>query len=142
MKFFSNSVNDTIKIAKEFAATLKKGQVILLDGDLGAGKTHFAKGIAQGLGVTDTVTSPTFTLHNSYQGRDVTLNHFDFYRICDQQEVEILGLSDFFYDKSAICLVEWWQNVKGLLPKKTIKVTLSVTGENTREITIDENACD
>ena len=138
MKIISNSVEETIKIGKEFAQTLKGGLVVLLDGDLGAGKTHFSKGVGLGLGVKDVITSPTFTIHNLYNGERLVLNHFDFYRIEEEEEAQQLGLDEIFYDQNAISIVEWWQNIKGLLPTKTINVTIRKTGENQREITINE----
>ena len=82
MKYISNSVEQTMDIAMQFAATLNGGETVLLSGDLGAGKTHFAEGVARQFGIDEVVTSPTFTLHNCYQGR-LALNHFDFYRIDD-----------------------------------------------------------
>lgn len=138
MKIISNSVEETIKTGCDFARTLCGGEVILLDGDLGAGKTHFSKGVAQGLGITEIVTSPTFTLHNVYQGERYVLNHFDFYRIEEEEEAQQLGLDEIFYDSNGICLVEWWQNVKGLLPTKTRRVSITAISDTAREIRIDE----
>ncbi|MBR5250590.1 MAG: tRNA (adenosine(37)-N6)-threonylcarbamoyltransferase complex ATPase subunit type 1 TsaE [Clostridia bacterium] len=138
MKVISNSVEETINIGKEFAKKLKGGAVVLLDGDLGAGKTHFSKGVGLGLGVNDVITSPTFTIHNLYNGTCYVLNHFDFYRIEEEEEAQQLGLDEIFYDKNAISIVEWWQNVKGLLPANTIKVAIVKMGENQREIIINE----
>lgn len=135
MKYISNSVEQTIDIAMQFAETLKGGETVLLSGDLGAGKTHFAKGVALQFGIDEVVTSPTFTLHNCYQGR-LTLNHFDFYRIDDPEEVAILGLDELFSVSDGVALIEWSQNVKSLLPSKCIVVTVSKTGENSREIDI------
>lgn len=135
MKYISNSVEQTIDIAMQFAETLKGGETVLLSGDLGAGKTHFAKGVARQFGIDEVVTSPTFTLHNCYQGR-LTLNHFDFYRIDDPEEVAILGLDELFSVPDGVALIEWSQNVKSLLPSKCIVVTVSKTGENSREIDI------
>jgi len=138
MKIISNSVEETINIGKEFAKKLNGGAVVLLDGDLGAGKTHFSKGVGLGLGVKDVITSPTFTIHNLYNGERFVLNHFDFYRIEEEEEAQQLGLDEIFYSDKGISIVEWWQNVKGLLPTNTIKVTIVKTGENQREITINE----
>lgn len=135
MKYVSNSVEQTMDIAMQFARTLKGGETVLLCGDLGAGKTHFAKGVARQFGVDEVVTSPTFTLHNCYQGR-LTLNHFDFYRIDDAEEVAILGLDELFSTPDGVALIEWSQNVKSLLPSKCIVVNVSKTGENSREIDI------
>ena len=131
----SKCVNDTIKTGEDFAKKLKGGEVVLLRGDLGAGKTHFVKGAARGLGVTQTVTSPTFTLHNIYEGAKLTLNHFDFYRISEEEAAE-LGLEEYFNRADGVCFIEWAENIAGLLPKNNIIVNISVIGDNEREITI------
>lgn len=133
--FTSRSVDDTIKFAYEFSQSLCGGETILLGGDLGAGKTHFVKGLAQGLGVDDVITSPTFALHNSYEGR-LTLNHFDFYRLDDPAEAEILGLAEFFGAPNSVSAIEWSQNVAPLLPPNCIRVDIVRTGENSREIIV------
>lgn len=133
--FVSNCVDDTKKIAKNFAAQLNGGDVVVLGGELGAGKTAFSKGVAEGLSVSANVTSPTFAIHNVYQGR-LRLDHFDFYRL-DEAEAEALGLNEFFGDKNAVSLIEWWTNIRYLLPKKCIFVDIKKTGEEEREITID-----
>ena len=133
-EFISNSVTETERFAENFAKTFTGGEVILLHGDLGAGKTHFVKGLAKGLGVDDVITSPTFALHNSYNGR-LTLNHFDFYRIDNSEEVAILGLDEFFYDKHAVSAIEWSENIKDLLPRDCINVTIDKLDENSRRIT-------
>lgn len=135
MKYISHSVEQTMDIAEKFAETLHGGETVLLKGDLGAGKTHFAKGVARSLGVDDVVTSPTFTLHNSYGGR-LTLNHFDFYRIDDCEEVAILGLDELFSVPDAVALIEWSENVARLLPSKVITVIVTKLGDNEREIEI------
>lgn len=126
---------DTEYFAESLAETFTGGEVLLLHGDLGAGKTHFVKGLAKGLGIEEVITSPTFALHNSYSGR-LTLNHFDFYRIEDSEEVAILGLDEFFYDKHGVCAIEWSENVNDLLPKHCIDVTIEKIDDNTRKITI------
>ena len=100
-QFVSKSVEQTEKIAQDFGATLNGGEVVLLFGEMGAGKTHFVKGLAKGLDVDDIITSPTFALHNQYFGR-LVLNHFDFYRVDDPTEAEMLGLDEFFYDENGV----------------------------------------
>ena len=132
--FITNSFEQTKQVAYDLAKTFVGGEVVLLDGDLGAGKTVFAKGVAQALGVCQEVTSPTFAIHNSYNG-SLVLNHFDFYRL-DESEAEMLGLDEFFGDKNGVCLVEWWSNIVGLLPKNCIKVCIEKIDENTRKIDI------
>ena len=135
--FSTKSSDETEKLAEEFARTLVAGDVVLLNGDLGAGKTHFAKGLARGLGVCDVVTSPTFALHNSYRGSSLMFNHFDFYRVESAQEVEMLGLHEFFCDKSGVCAIEWSENVRELLPAKSIVVNIETVSDNARKITIE-----
>lgn len=112
MKFLSHNVEETYKIAEQVASNLKGGEVILLNGDLGAGKTTFTKGLAKALGVKDTVTSPTFTYVKEYDGR-LKLYHFDMYRVGDADEVYELGLEEYFY-KGGVVVVEWnkFDNIK------------------------------
>ena len=134
-EFISKSVLETEDYAEQLASTFVGGEVLLLHGDLGAGKTHFVKGLAKGLGIDDVITSPTFALHNSYVGR-LTLNHFDFYRIEDSEEVAILGLDEFFYDKQGVSAIEWSENIRDLLPKGCINVTIDKIDDGTRKITV------
>ena len=132
----TNSQQQTEDFAEQFATTLIGGETILLNGDLGAGKTHFVKGIAKGLGIDDVITSPTFALHNQYEGGRLVLNHFDFYRIMDPAEAEILGLNEFFGDKSSVSCIEWSENITELLPRDCIIVTIEKLGDTSRQITI------
>lgn len=131
----TKSVKETEKFAQQFANKLSGGEVLLLKGDLGAGKTHFVKGLAKGLGIKDVVTSPTFALHNEYHGR-LTLNHFDFYRIENSEEVEMTGLNELFYDKNAVSAIEWSERIPELLPTGCITVQIDKTDENVRQITV------
>lgn len=133
----TNSEEETESFAERFADTLAGGEVLLLQGELGAGKTHFVKGLARGLGVNDVVTSPTFALHNEYSGR-LTLNHFDFYRIEDSYEVEITGLNELFYDKTAVAAIEWSERVADLLPPHCITVQIDKLGDAVRRLTISQ----
>lgn len=134
--YYSSSVEDTINIAKQFTSSLPSGSCVLLSGDLGAGKTHFVKGMALALGISDTITSPTFTLHNCYYGT-LTLNHFDFYRIDDEEEVEMLGLNELFVTDNGISVIEWHSRITGLLPRKVMTITIDKTGDNSRTITVE-----
>ena len=127
--FTSHSPEETIAWAEEFAKTLKAGDTVLLDGEMGAGKTVFAKGVARGLGIHAEITSPTYAYVNEYDGR---LFHFDCYRVQSERQAFELGLADYF-DRGGICLVEWSENIKGLLPEKCIRVHISGRGD-TREI--------
>lgn len=135
-QFVTNSILQTEQIAQDFGKTLQGGEVVLLRGEMGAGKTHFVKGLALGLDITDTITSPTFALHNQYFGR-LTLNHFDFYRVDDPTEAEMLGLDEFFYDVNGVSAIEWDVNVAYLLPKNCITITIDKLSENSRQITIE-----
>ena len=126
----SNSVEETQAIAFEYAKTLKPGDVVLLDGDMGAGKTAFSKGVALGLGIEEEVTSPTYAYMNDYDGR---LFHYDCYRIESVEQAENLGLADYF-DMGGICLIEWSQNIAPLLPSVVKRVKITKIDETKREI--------
>ena len=128
--FVSTSREATKAFAIEYAKTLRRGDVVILDGDMGAGKTVFAKGVAEGLGIEEEVTSPTYAYMNDYDGR---LFHYDCYRIEDPAQAEALGLADYF-DMGGICLVEWAQNIAPLLPNACKRVVIRKIDENTREI--------
>lgn len=130
MEIITNSFEETIKVAKNFAKTLQPGDVVLLDGDMGAGKTVFAKGVALALGIIDEITSPTYAYMNDYYGK---LYHYDCYRLTCGEDAEALGLTDYFYMKG-ICLIEWAQNVKDVLPKNCKRVQILKLDENVRKI--------
>lgn len=133
MKFVSHSVNDTYTFAKKVADKLKGGEVIILRGDLGAGKTTFTKGLAKALGVEETVTSPTFTYVKEYYGR-LPLYHFDMYRVADADEVYELGLEEYFY-KGGVVVVEWnkFDDVKDPLV-----IDVKAVGEGVREFNVND----
>ena len=133
-KFYSKSREETYAFALEYAKTLKNGDTVLLDGDMGAGKTVFAKGVAKGLGIEEEVTSPTYAYMNDYDG---VLFHYDCYRIESVEQAERLGLGDYF-DMGGICLVEWSQNIAPLLPKFCKRVAIKKLDENRREICVGE----
>ncbi|MBQ9729663.1 MAG: tRNA (adenosine(37)-N6)-threonylcarbamoyltransferase complex ATPase subunit type 1 TsaE [Clostridia bacterium] len=128
--YFSRSRKETQAFATEYAKTLLAGDVVLLDGDMGAGKTVFAKGVAQGLGIDEEVTSPTYAYMNDYDG---VLFHYDCYRIESVEQAERLGLADYF-DMGGICLIEWAQNIAPLLPAKVKRVHIKKISETEREI--------
>lgn len=129
MRFFSSSEEETLKWAKEYGRTLRAGDTVLLDGEMGAGKTVVAKGIAEGLGVKEEITSPTYTYVNAYGD----LYHFDCYRIGSEEQAWNLGLADYF-EAGGICLVEWSNKIAGLLPERVKRVEIIKRGENAREI--------
>lgn len=129
-KVITENAEQTQKIAEEYAKTLCGGDVVLLNGDMGAGKTVFVKGLARGLGIREEVTSPTYAYMNDYDGR---LFHYDCYRIESAEQAERLGLADYF-DAGGICVIEWAQNIAELLPEDCKRVTIKKIGENKREI--------
>ncbi len=131
MKKLSRSVNQTLKIGKLLAQNLSGGEIILLSGSLGAGKTVLAKGIAQGLGIDKyNVVSPTFVFLRVYKGK-YFLNHFDFYRVSSHKEILALGYEEYFYS-DAVTVIEWPERLKFLLPKEFLKIKLVVKGKDSR----------
>ena len=134
-EFFSCSREQTMDIAATVARQLQAGDTVLLDGEMGAGKTVFAKGIAKGLGVEEEVTSPTYAYMNEYEGKSLVLYHYDCYRIERVEQAEELGLADYF-DRQGVCLVEWAQNIAPLLPEKFIRIKIEKIGEEERRITV------
>ncbi len=129
-KIITASREETENFARTYAKTLSAGDVVVLDGDMGAGKTVFSKGVAAGLGIEEEVTSPTYAYMNDYDGR---LFHYDCYRIESVEQAENLGLADYF-DMGGICLIEWAQNIAPLLPRKIKRVVIKKLDENRREI--------
>ncbi len=138
--FETRSEAETIEIAKTFSQSLKSGDIVALRGDLGAGKTAFVKGVAQGLGSAEPVTSPTFTIVNQYDGEKLTLFHFDAYRLENVSADDCDWLDDYFFS-DGVCLIEWAENIKSVLPKgfKTIAIEKDIElGEDYRKILIEE----
>jgi tRNA threonylcarbamoyladenosine biosynthesis protein TsaE len=129
----SHSPEETIAFAQALAATLRRGDVLALSGDLGAGKTHFVKGLAAGLGSTTSVTSPTFTLIHEYSGGRLPLFHFDFYRLDDADEALKIGLDEYL-DGDGVCVIEWGEKFPGLLPQHTRWLRFAHRADGAREI--------
>ncbi|MBQ2701925.1 MAG: tRNA (adenosine(37)-N6)-threonylcarbamoyltransferase complex ATPase subunit type 1 TsaE [Clostridia bacterium] len=127
--FISRSREETEAFGFRYAKTLRRGDVVLLDGEMGAGKTVFSKGVARGLGVEEEVTSPTYAYMNDYDGK---LFHYDCYRIESVEQAERLGLADYF--DMGVCLIEWAQNIAPLLPKNVKRVIIKKISESEREI--------
>ena len=128
--FFSENARQTVEFGREYAKTLKPGDVVLLEGEMGAGKTQFAKGVALGLGVTEEVLSPTYAYMNDYSGK---LYHYDCYRLHSGAQARALGLTDYF-GGDGICLIEWAENIADALPEKCKKVTIKRISSANREI--------
>ena len=129
MEFISKSEKETQEIAFEYSKTLAKGDVILLNGDLGAGKTAFTKGVAKYFGI-EGVTSPTYAYLNVYND---LIYHYDCYRLSCGEDALMLGLTDYFNGNN-ICIIEWSENIKDVLPEKVKVVEIQKIGETTRKI--------
>lgn len=136
----STSPRQTQEVAKKLSQTLTGGEVIMLFGNLGAGKTVFTKGIAGGLGIRNKITSPTFLFMKSYPSlvnkKPVILHHLDLYRVRSKIDIKKLALDEIFAPNS-IVVIEWAENLGKNLPKNRIDVTIKIEDEKTRKITID-----
>ena len=132
--FISNSAEETESFSRQFVGTLKPGDVLALVGELGSGKTQFAKGLVAGLGATTTATSPTFTLIHEYSGGRFPVYHFDFFRIEDQQAAERLGLDEYFFG-DGVSIVEWADKFPDLIPKNARWISFETKSETQRAIT-------
>ena len=116
--FTSNSVEETIAFAREWSRSLSPNDVVALVGDLGAGKTQFVKGLVEGCGSADEVTSPTFTLIREYRGGRLPVFHFDFYRLQHLAEIEEIGFDDYL-EEGGIAVVEWADRFRQVFPERT-----------------------
>lgn len=140
MKVIIKNLKETKKYAKLFLKMLNGGEVICLNGDLGAGKTTFTKYLAEYMGIKTPVTSPTFTLIQEYQGKKFNLVHCDMYRIEDESELVEMGLEDILYDlgKDKIVIIEWPEKIPNLLRKiKTINITIEKGEGDSRYFAIE-----
>lgn len=136
-KIVTKSAEETEKLAEDIARKFKGGETVLLVGDLGAGKTVFAKGVAKALGVREDVKSPTFTLSCEYNGDKLRLLHIDAYRLKNGEEAEACGLNERFGNPDTVTLIEWPYQIESVLPRKYIKAEIKRLGDNEREITFD-----
>ena len=135
----SLSEKETFAIAKALAENAKAGEIYCLSGDLGVGKTIFTKGFASGLGITEPVSSPTFTIVQIYEEGRLPVYHFDVYRIGDVEEMDEIGYEDCFYGEG-VCLVEWAELIKEILPENCKKILIEKDlekGFDYRRITIE-----
>ena len=135
--YLSHNEEETEQAGESLARCLQAGNVVAYLGGLGAGKTAFTRGLARGLGYSGRVTSPTFTIVNEYEG-NLTLFHFDMYRLGDEDELFDIGWEDYL-NRGGVCAVEWSERITGALPPDTITVTISRHPENDnwRQITIE-----
>ncbi|OLS03484.1 tRNA (adenosine(37)-N6)-threonylcarbamoyltransferase complex ATPase subunit type 1 TsaE [Tissierella creatinophila] len=118
MKIELNSLKDTEKLGEKLGSLLKKGDILCLNGDLGAGKTTLTKSLGVGLGVEEYITSPTFSLINEYRGR-MPVYHFDVYRLEGIDELDDLGFDEYFFGEG-VCIIEWAEKIEKMLPKDII----------------------
>lgn len=133
-EFVANNITDTENIAKSIIGFLTEGDILVLSGDLGAGKTTFTKYLAKALGVKEEITSPTFTFVNEYMGK-CPLYHFDMYRVESEEEALEIGVLDYFFARGkqkGICVVEWAENIKSILPNHK-KITIEKIGDTSRK---------
>ena len=135
MVFITNSPQETENVGQGLAEKLKPGTVIAYEGDLGAGKTAFTRGLARGLGAAERVTSPTYTIVNEYVSGRLPLFHFDMYRLGSSDELFDIGWEDYL-QRGGICAVEWSENVRDAL-EDALTVRIEKTGEDSRKITIE-----
>ena len=147
LTILSSSSDQTQLLGMHLGELLRGGELLLLDGQLGMGKTTFTQGLAQGLGITATITSPTFTLLKEYLGqvrrmqdgqgntKGPALYHFDLYRLDDPEEIVDLGFEDYFYDMTGVCVVEWAEKADGLWVSETLRIAIAIRSETERTLT-------
>lgn len=136
----TNSEKETFELGKKIGENAKAGQIYTLTGDLGVGKTVFTQGLAAGLGITEPVNSPTFTIVQMYEGGRLPFYHFDVYRIGDIEEMEEIGYEDCFYGEG-VCLIEWADLIQEILPPNVIAIEIEKNlekGFDYRKITISD----
>ncbi|MDY4691997.1 MAG: tRNA (adenosine(37)-N6)-threonylcarbamoyltransferase complex ATPase subunit type 1 TsaE [Blautia sp.] len=135
----TKSAQETFEAGKRIGEYARQGQIYTLTGDLGTGKTVFTQGVAAGLGITEPVNSPTFTIIQEYDSGRLPLYHFDVYRIGDIEEMEEIGYDDYFFGQG-VCLIEWAELIDEILPDRRIRITIEKNpekGYDYRKITIE-----
>lgn len=139
-KIISKSPEDTFTLGKQIGESVAPGSVLTLVGDLGVGKTVFTQGLAEGLGISDAVNSPTFTIVQIYEEGRIPLYHLDVYRIGDISEMDEIGYEDYFYG-DGVCLIEWANLIEELLPERYVEIRIEKNlekGFDYREITVSQ----
>ena len=131
----TNSEAETEALGERLAKCLRAGAVVALYGDLGAGKTAFVRGMARGLDIRESVSSPTFTIVNEYPG-DPALFHFDMYRLKNAEELYGIGWEDYL-DRNGICVTEWSERIEKALPEDAVRVTISRLSDSERSIRVE-----
>lgn len=138
-EIISRSPSETIAAGKKIGEKLKAGDIVCLEGDLGAGKTHFVKGIAEALEInSNEVLSPTYTLIHEYEGT-LPLYHFDCYRMESPREALEIGAEEYFYG-TGICVIEWPERITSLIPPEALCITIEIADRETRKFVIGKNS--
>ena len=140
MDYLSNSVEETEALGAELAGRLEPGDVVAFTGDLGAGKTAFTRGLARGLGITDRITSPTFTIVNEYEGGRLPLFHFDMYRLGSSDELFDIGWEDYL-SRNGVCAVEWSEIVDDAIEGDAIRVDIRRGAADSQRIITIKGGC-
>ncbi|WP_027625814.1 tRNA (adenosine(37)-N6)-threonylcarbamoyltransferase complex ATPase subunit type 1 TsaE [Clostridium lundense] len=137
MEFFVESIEQTMNIGRQIGKLAKPGDIICLIGDLGTGKTHLTKGIAEGLDIHEHITSPTFNIVNEYDGR-LKFYHFDVYRVNDPDEIAAIGFDEYIFSEG-VSVIEWANYIEELIPDEHLTITIEKINnenENSRKITL------
>lgn len=134
MELVVNSELDTIELGKKIASQLNVGDIVILTGDLGAGKTKLTEGILSYFGLSDEVSSPTFTIVNEYDTPSFKIFHFDLYRLADIDEFSAIGGEEYF--EKGVCIIEWGEMIEDFIPDRYLKLEFTTTEENQRVINI------
>ena len=135
-EYITHSTEDTIELGRRLAPTLKRARMVILRGDLGAGKTTLVKGIAEGLQAAsqDDVSSPTFTLIHEFRGPEVNLFHVDLYRVDTPRELDTLGLDELFAEDGNLVLLEWGEKFPRFVKERDVEISLERLGDQERQI--------
>ena len=136
MEVSTHSTQETKELAFEIAKKIAKGDIIALYGDLGSGKTTFARFLVEAMGLKCRVQSPTFVIARRYKGDNLVMNHVDLYRLSSKKEAEDIGIEEFLNNQENITVIEWPEIIEDMLPKKTIRIYFEDAGENERKIKI------
>ena len=139
-EYITQSAEQTVALGRELASTLRDARMVLLRGDLGAGKTMLVKGIAEGLRAAsqDDVTSPTFTLIHEYRGPEVNLYHVDLYRIETERELDTLGLDELFAEEGSLVLLEWGEKFPRFENERDVEIVIERLGDQERKVTMNK----
>lgn len=135
MQYISNNELDTMNLAKKLASKLTNGDIIILSGDLGSGKTKFTEGFLTYFGLENEISSPTFTIVNEYTKNNINIYHFDVYRLSSSDEFYAIGGEQYF--ENGICIIEWGEQIKDILPKDYLHITFSRNLENPSKRILD-----